>query len=155
MLATWQELILQVKVADKCPEFQVGPLDVTMCIKDQSISELEFYREKIEFSITKAENMKFKIFGKIAKFDMGFKIFSSPEWIRDEGTGSITVQDFNVTMQLVPESENGKLKLNFGNQPRFKPQNWVPVYLFLIRPKFGTQYMYFSIYFIHILVPNF
>ena len=82
---------MEVDVADMCPEVQVGPLDVTLCIKNQSISGLEYYRENTEFSITKTENLKYKLFGKMAKFDMGFKIFSSPEWIRDEGTGSITI----------------------------------------------------------------
>ena len=84
-----------------------------MCIKDQSIGDLEFFMEHTEFSISKEDNVKFRLFGKVAKFDMGFKISSSPEWIRDEGTGSIEVQDFNITMELVPESDNGKLKLNF------------------------------------------
>ena len=49
-----------------------------------------------------------------------------------------------------------KMKHKFGNQSRFKPGKlWEPVYLFCIWLKFGSQFIYFATFCIHILVSNF
>ena len=44
---------------------------------------------------------------------MDFNIHSQPDWIRDEGTGTITLDKFNLTMNLVPYNSEGSLQFKF------------------------------------------
>jgi hypothetical protein len=40
---------------------------------------------------------------------MALNIYSDPEWIRDQGNGSITIKNFDIKFKLIPTNENGFL----------------------------------------------
>jgi hypothetical protein len=48
--------------------------------------------------------MMFKMEGVDVEFDMRFKMYSKPEWVRDEGTGKLRIQGMNITMELTPSA---------------------------------------------------
>lgn len=44
---------------------------------------------------------------------MALNIYSDPEWIRDQGNGSITIKNFDIKFKLIPTNENGFLQFKF------------------------------------------
>jgi len=46
-------------------------------------------------------------------FDLDFNILSRPEWFSDQGTGHVTITDFDASLHLIPFSKDGKLQFNF------------------------------------------
>ena len=49
------------------------------------------------------------------EFGLDFDIYSIPVWIKDEGTGTITVMDANVVIYLRPYNNEGILEIDFSN----------------------------------------
>ena len=48
-------------------------------------------------------------------FDLDFKLASEPEFVTDQGVGSIKLLNFNVTLVMKPQNKNGMLQLNFSD----------------------------------------
>lgn len=48
------------------------------------------------------------------EFNYGFKIWSEPEWIQDDGTGTIKVKNADLQLNLTPTQKDGKLQVTFS-----------------------------------------
>jgi len=46
-------------------------------------------------------------------FDLEFGIHSNPEWFSDQGTGKVSVTDFDASLRLIPYNKDGKIQFNF------------------------------------------
>ena len=53
--------------------------------------------------------------GASLNFEMDFKLYSDPDWFRDQGTGQISINDFNVSINLTPVNVNGKIQFEFSD----------------------------------------
>ena len=50
-------------------------------------------------------------------FSLEYTLGSKPEWIKDKGTGRITIRGLSIAMRLVPyTTADGKLKFNFTQE---------------------------------------
>lgn len=48
------------------------------------------------------------------KFSLDFEVWSEPAWITDEGTGTITVTNADIMLNLHPFSDEGALQIDFS-----------------------------------------
>jgi hypothetical protein len=79
------------------------------------LKSIEFYDNLTEIAIDNDGFIKFKMVGKKAVYKMDFSIKSDPEWIRDSGSGIITIQNFTSELKLFPMDVKGKIQFNFSD----------------------------------------
>ena len=108
-----EDLIMSVNQPDKCPNYDFGMMELSLCMKKMTISNLVFDKARTDVTITANNFVGIKVYGKAATFMTDFNIYSTPEWIRDQGSGSITIKDFMVHVNVMPSSKDGRLQFNF------------------------------------------
>mgnify|MGYP006893294772 CR=1 FL=1 len=77
------------------------------------LSFIEFYRDQTEIEIKDEGYFHFKLMGKKAVFAMDINIHSNPEWISDQGNGTVTIQNFTINLNIIPKSKEGKMQFEF------------------------------------------
>jgi hypothetical protein len=43
-------------------------------------------------------------------FEMDFNMYSSPDWLKDKGSGVVNITDFNLTMRISPFTHKGRMQ---------------------------------------------
>ena len=46
---------------------------------------------------------------------LDFELQSDPSWLSDKGTGTVTVMDANIIINLHPFNNDGSLQIDFSN----------------------------------------
>ena len=113
IMDTFRQLVLSIDLHDTCPTFDTGFVNVKMCTLNRRIKSISFKEDQTKLDISEKDHIRIIIFGNEATFDMDFNIYSDPEWIRDQGSGSITFQEFDIGVSLIPTRVNGKLQFKF------------------------------------------
>lgn len=111
-----------VQVPDFSPEFSLGIPKVQISLKKQKVIYFKMQEQKngggAEIKIISKKDEKPYLQFTLKKVDMDFSLdytlASKPEWIRDKGTGRITIRGLSISMKLEPyTTADGKLQVNF------------------------------------------
>lgn len=67
-----------------------------------------------EITISEENYVRFVIYGDTFSTKQEIKVSSDPKWIRDEGTGSVSLKNFKVHVNVVPTRDSsGHLQIKF------------------------------------------
>lgn len=66
---------------------------------------------------TEWPNLQFHMRGVDMDFELDYKMVSNPEWIKDSGSGKITIRGMNISLILETYELDGKLAVNFTSEP--------------------------------------
>ncbi len=107
-----------MSVQDFTPEFSLGIPKVQIALKKQKVIYFKMQDPKkgggAEIKIVSTPNQKPYFQFTLKKVDMDFSLdytmSSKPDWIKDKGTGRITIRGLTISMKLVPyATPDGKL----------------------------------------------
>ena len=91
-----------MELVDICNEHILGQtFTANMCTVDTTLTQFDIDTKESNLQILHEEKaLSFIVKGINLQFNYGFKIWSEPEWIQDEGTGMIKVKnaDFMITL---------------------------------------------------------
>ena len=62
-----------------------------------------------------AKALTLRLTGITLEFDFDFNVWSEPEWLKDAGTGSISVSGGDISIDLQPRSVNGTLRVDYSD----------------------------------------
>jgi phosphate-selective porin len=60
--------------------------------------------------------MSFTLKGVDMDFQLDYQLYSRPEWLKDKGTGRVTIRGLTITMKMTPYTKDGKLQVNFTKE---------------------------------------
>ena len=102
ILKTFVDLTKQFKMIDYCPEFDISITNITLCIENQKLAELDISNAVGDLQITDNSEFLFEVRGLSMTQIHDFNLKSDPEWFRDVGNGYVSIQNFNISLLVVP-----------------------------------------------------
>lgn len=117
LMETIEEKMKSIKLVDNCSEESFGEFfSAFMCRTDQVLTNFEMNTAQSSLHIDdEMQALVLYVKGINLQLDYGFKIWSEPEWVSDEGTGSISVTDTSIKMTLKPLERDGVLQVAFSD----------------------------------------
>ena len=102
ILKTFVDLTKQFKMIDYCPEFDISITNITLCIENQKLAEFDISNAVGDLQITDNSEFLFEVRGLSMTQIHDFNLKSDPEWFRDVGNGYVSIQNFNISLLVVP-----------------------------------------------------
>ena len=105
-----------METVDMCNEYIFGQFfSTSMCTNDIRLSEFEINIPESNLTILDEQKaLGLQVSGIDLQFDFGFKIWSDPEWLHDDGTGMISIKNAGILITLNPSEQDGILQVSFS-----------------------------------------
>ena len=111
--------IESLKPSSYCSQQVVGDLFTTnLCVGNQTIKNYMIKEESSHLFIDpKTEKLNLRVSGVSLDFLFDFELSSEPRWLEDSGTGTISVYDTNIDLELdlMACAEEGTLKIDYSD----------------------------------------
>jgi len=86
-----------------------------MCVSNQKMLQYSVDKTKSKMEINSANNaLKLRVSKINMKFAFDYKVWSDPEWVKEDGKGIISIADSDIDLQLMLTSKNGVLRVDFS-----------------------------------------
>ena len=117
ILSTFEQQVKAMKMPDHHQKIDVGLVTVGLVIQKQEVKDFTFDMEKSTIEIRDGKESRPSILINIRDLNIGFtmhyNILSRPDFVRDEGDGSIRIDRMNISIKLTPYSDKGHLQFEF------------------------------------------
>ena len=115
IMDTFQDLLMGLDLPDTCPEYNMLVGKLKLCQMNRVVKNISFKKNQTSLNISTKDKIQLTFLGETAEFGVDFNINSDPEWIRDQGDGSITIKNFEIRVGMTPINVDGSLQFKFDN----------------------------------------
>ena len=119
VMNVFEEQINTLQMPDSTSHYDVGLGVISLTLEDQKMNQFELDKNESTISIVDKSDqgeesyLVIEVKNMTLNFDMKFDLHSVPEWFRDKGTGFIKIQNFNISLHLMPFTRHGKVQFHF------------------------------------------
>jgi hypothetical protein len=105
-----------LSLPDQTPQLYLGDSDlvtVTIPLTQQIVTGFSMSSLSGLYLSELAPQIVFNMVGANLRFKFDYKLRSEPDWLHDNGTGSIVITGMNATFLMTPKIVNGALEMDF------------------------------------------